>query len=102
MNIAKVQTLTTLVAYHEGEFEEAKRKVASIRAELTKAETVLIGAKEELRNAKMALEKANSSIPIREVTVRERDIARLLGGHLVVGEDLSEQVWSEICEKRCS
>ena len=102
MNIAKIQSLTTLVAYHEGEVEEAQRKLASIRQELRKAEDTLVGATEKLRDARAALQKANAAMPIREVTCREYEIARMLGETLVIGENLPDQVWSDICAKRTS
>ena len=99
MNIAKIQALTTLVAYHEGEVEEAQRKLASIRQELRKVEDTLVGATEKLRDARTALQKANDAMPIREVTCRERDIARFAGETLVVGDNLPDEVWAAICAK---
>lgn len=102
MNIAKIQTLTSLVGYHEGEVEEAQRKLASIRSELTKAENALVGANEALRDARMALAKARAQLPVDEVTHRERDIARMLGMELTVGAPLDYDQWANICAKRSS
>ena len=99
MNIAKIQSLTTLVAYHEGEVEEAQHKLASIRRELRKAEDALVGATEKLRDVRTALSKANAAMPIREVMSRERDIARFAGETLVVGDLLPDEVWAAICAK---
>jgi len=99
MNIAKIQTLTTLVAYHEGEVEKAQHKLASLRRELRQAEDTLVGATEKLRDAKGALQKANAAMPIREVTCRERDIARFAGQSLSIGDNLPDEVWAIICAK---
>ena len=96
MNITRSESIIALVGYHEETLELAQVKVAQLRAELTKAEDAVIGAKEELRKAKEAAHKAQAAIPNEETGTRERDIASMQGWDCPVGSPLTQEVRERI------
>ena len=89
-----------VVGYLEGEVEDIRFRMASLRRELIKTESELVGRKERLLKAREALHKYTQSLPTREVTSREYEISRMLNIHLKEGEPLSDDTWTAVCSHR--
>jgi len=92
--------LATVVAQCEEILELARVSLRERQRELTAAQDAYVGATEALRKAQEALRQEEARLPAREVMFRERDIARLCGVELNLGDPLSDSHWAQVCAKR--
>lgn len=100
--ITKKENFIGVIGYLEGECEECQIKLSSLRAEINKVEDSLVGYKERLIRAREALRRYADGLPKREATLREVEIARMVGVSLEVGEPISNETWAWVCSKRSS
>lgn len=98
----KTDKLIGVVGYLESEVEEYQLKLSSLRSQIAKVESELVGRKEQLIQAKESLRKHRFSLPNREVTSREAEVARMFNLDLKVGDSISNDTWAWICSHRSS
>jgi len=96
----KKDKLIGIVGYLEEECEDCQVKLAALRKEISCIESKLVGNKEKLLQARESLRKHVESLPNREVTLRESEIASMFGYQLKVGNQLDERMWQWVCSHR--
>jgi hypothetical protein len=76
----------------ESDVEEIQYRIASTQKELHKLNTLLIGARERVRESREVLRLAKEQDTREEISHRVRDILSMKGIPVVVGDELTQSV----------
>ena len=100
MNPIKITIRALRDAATEASDEERELVIslAIARREVTRIETLLVGAREKYRLAKEILHKTTSSIPHNECSHREVELLRKRGIIVQQGDELTEFLKAELCK----